>query len=135
MDDNVSKESHQKWPLGHVIAAVEVAWQKGTEAADVKLEQMSGTDSRRTRLYGLCGGAHIEVGLDRRASLGRQLQVASQHLSCFSISAAGGGKAYLHFVGMHNRQERDVDVAAHSAALGVLKENLRVVGCVTAYYC
>ena len=40
----------------------------------------------------------------------------------------------MHIFGMHNRQEREVDVAASEAALAVLKREFDVVGYVEAYY-
>ncbi len=121
--------------LDKVKEVIEVAQMRGTEAAAAKYAQMCRKDRRRASLRGLCGGAHIMIKLDGRTRLARQLKLASQQIDDLSFNATYENRTRtVHIFGMHNRQEREVDVAASEAALAVLKREFDVVGYVEAYY-
>ena len=125
----------QDLTLEAVKEVIEKAQKRGAEAAAAKYEKMCGKDRRRGGLRGLCGGGLIMINLDGRTRLARQLKLASQQIDQFCFHPRGNnGTNFVHIVGMHNRQEQEVDEAALEAALAVLKKELRVAGCVGRYY-
>ncbi len=111
------------------------ARKKGAEASSAVYERMCDKNPRRGNLRGLCGGAHIMIKLDGRTRLARLLKMASQKIDDFSFGPSyERGIKLVHIRGMHDRQEREVDIAATGAVLAVLMEKLRVFGYLETYY-
>lgn len=126
---------NQNLTFEEVERIVEKARKKGATAAAAKYEQMCSKNPRRGGLLGLCGGGFIEIKLDGRTRLARQLKLASQQIDDFHFGARGNyGTKPVSIIFRHGRQEQAVDKAGLEAALAVLKKELQVDGYVQTYY-
>lgn len=112
---------------------VEEARAKGRDAAAAELRKIYGDHQPGEMFYAPCGGAELILDIDGRSRLGRFLVSINSQIDGFMAQRRRDG-LHISIQGMHHYQERDVNLAAETAALSVLQERLQVEGLVKAFY-
>ncbi len=123
--DPPSKEEFKK--------IIEEARIQGRDAAKKKIKEIYGESNPGERFYAPCGGGLMVLDIDARSILGKFLLKEAENEDVSTWNKRGEG-LIINIRGMHNNQERSVDVAAAEAAMAVLRKQLGVDGYIEEYY-
>lgn len=120
--------------LEEIRIIVDEARTEGTAAAGAEFERLYPEGWSPSGPFHPCGGAIIYVDIDGRSRLAKALKNAASELGSFSFCKFSGGDYSLSIRGMHQQQDRSIDVAAQRAVLNVLVKRLGIVGTIHEYY-
>ena len=113
---------------------IQEAREAGCSAAKEEFKKIYPESEPGEDFFAPCGGGHIILDVDGRNQLGKFLERVKSKVEGISVYSYYGCGYTIDIRGMHNRQERTIDVAASKAALDILQARLNVRGFVEGYY-